>query len=325
LENRIEELTPYYQLHIRGERARRLGEREEQLRFLRQELDLYPGSAAPYSVAWAERNSNHPRRAIELLKTMDPERGSMREFFAYWSVMTDAYHMLGEHEQELREAQRAEPLYPERLVQPLDKQVIALAALGRVREVHSVLDRVETLPSFRFLTPGLVMHHAAMEMRAHGHHADAGPIFDRALASYQARPDDEMESDASQYALAQIYYGAEQWSEARQISESLAKAHPDDTEYQGFLGLVAAHSGDRETALERDEWLAGQRPQFFPSIPIFWRALLAAGLGESERAMTLLREAYDRGLTWRNRHYLYHSFELLYGLQGYQELMRPKD
>ena len=40
--------------------------------------------------------------------------------------------------------------------------------------------------------------------------------------------------------------------------------------------------------------------------------------------MSLLQEAFDRGLTWGNRHPSYHSFEPLYDLPEYQELMRPK-
>jgi tetratricopeptide (TPR) repeat protein len=324
LEPRLEELTPYYQLHIRGERARRIGEREEQLRFLREELDLYPGSVAPYSVAWAERNSNHPRRAIELLSTMDPERGSMREFFSYWGVMTDCYHMLAEHEQELREAQRAEHLYPERLIQPLDRQAGALAALGRVREVNAILDRVETLPAFRSWTPGTVMFRAAMELRAHGHREAAMEIFDRALAWYADRPPEEADTQGRQYDVAQIHYGAEHWQEARRIAEEMVLADPSDLSYQGFLGLVAAHGGDREEALHRAAWLAESRPRFFPSTPLFWRALIASALGDSEDAMSLLQEAFDRGLNWGNWHPRYHSLEPLYDLPVYMELMRPK-
>ena len=324
VEPRLAELTPYYQLHTRGGRAGRLGEREEQLRLMRLELDQYPGSVAAYSVAWAERNSNHPRRAIELLKTMDPERGSMREFFSYWRVMCDSYHMLGEHEEELEEAVRAESLYPERLILPLDRQSVALAALGRVQEVQAILDRVETLPASRSYTPGRVMFRAAMELRAHGHREAAMEVFSRALSWYERRPLSEAQSETYRYDLAQVHYGAENWGEAFRIARELATENPESIEYQGFLGLVSAHAGDRETTLDRVAWLTDNPRGVFDYAPVPWRALIASASGDSDAALTLLKEAYDRWLARGNRHQVFHSFEPLYDLPAYQELMSPR-
>jgi hypothetical protein len=167
------------------------------------------------------------------------------------------------------------------------------------------------------------MRQAGMELRAHGHRQAAEEVFDKALAWLGSRPVQESETAGHRFLLAWTLYGADRWEAARALAEELVAESPESMTYRGFLGLVAAHQGDGVLAEEQARWLAELQPPFFPSSPLVWRARIASASGDLDGAMSLLRQAFDRGFGWSNRHPAYHSFEPLYDLPEYQELMRP--
>jgi hypothetical protein len=74
--------------------------------------------------------------------------------------------------------------------------------------------------------------------------------------------------------------------------------------------VLAARRGDRAAALAADSVLAApSRPNLDPNLdpyadgrPTYWRARIAATLGDRERAVTLLREALQAGLMYPALH-----------------------
>jgi hypothetical protein len=85
-----------------------------------------------------------------------------------------------------------------------------------------------------------------------------------------------------------------------------------------------ARLGDRDGASDVDERLAAiDRPYLYGQTTL-WRARIAAVLGERERAVVLLRNAFAEGLRygiWLHRDI---HFESLSDHAAFQELKRPK-
>jgi len=93
-----------------------------------------------------------------------------------------------------------------------------------------------------------------------------------------------------------------------------------------MLGAVAAHQGDRRTVDLVDQWLASRKGPYLRGEPTFQRARLAAVLGDRERAMALLRLAFDQGFgfDWGLGTHADPDFESLRDYPPFEELMRPK-
>ncbi|UCC74138.1 MAG: hypothetical protein JSV86_06145, partial [Gemmatimonadota bacterium] len=294
------------------------------LRAARQAAELAPAWAvAHYAVALSALRVNRPREAVEVLERIDPERGAMRGWVPYWSVLTAAHHVLGDHRRELEMARRGRRQYPD-LLSTLSYEVEALAALGRVAELSERLDESFTLPPQSGWTPAGVMRRAAIELRAHGHPEAAREVLERAIAWYRARPSDEAATRGRRYGLARALYLAEQWGEAQSLFEGLAAERPESLNYKGYLGVLAARRGEREGALRIEAQLRRlDRPYLFGD-HTYWRACIAALLGERERALSLLRDAFAQGVSYGAYLHAEYDLEPLRDHQPFQELLRPK-
>jgi hypothetical protein len=108
------------------------------------------------------------------------------------------------------------------------------------------------------------------------------------------------------------------------LIEELAAERPDNIDYKGYLGTLAARRGDREEALRISTELESiDRPYLFGS-NTYWRARIASLLGDRERAVALLREAFAQGREYGV--YLHRDMDLepLRDYPPFQELLRPK-
>ena len=247
-----------------------------------------------YSCALGASHVNRPRATIEAL-TGNPEVESLHRKDAqnYWQVLTLAYHQLGEHRNELAAARRARENKPDS-PSALAQEIKALAALGNVAAVQARLDTVVALGREGWFTPAQAMVEAAQELRAHGHPEAAEEIAARAIAWYRARPDEERTTEARRYALGLALYFHRDWADADSLFSGLAAEFPDNEEYPGYLGVIAARRGDRQTA----EALAARLAAVERQLPVpgqtstVWRAKIAALLGDRETAVSLLRDAF---------------------------------
>jgi hypothetical protein len=87
---------------------------------------------------------------------------------------------------------------------------------------------------------------------------------------------------------------------------------------------LAARRGDREGATRIFEELGKiERPYLFGN-HLYWRACIAALLGEKERAVALLKEAFSQGLDYGV--YLRQEIDLepLWDYPPFKDLLRPK-
>jgi predicted Zn-dependent protease len=169
--------------------------------------------------------------------------------------------------------------------------------------------------------PGQLMREVAVELRAHGQAAAADSVFARALGWFAERPSAERRVMAHRITLAGTLYDAGRFDEARRAYEELAAERRreakgfarnnvehlvtdpgDDPFYQGALGALAARRGDSKAAREADRALAALRGPYLAGMPTYWRARIAALLGDHDRALALLRTALQEGRTYLELH-----------------------
>jgi DNA-binding SARP family transcriptional activator len=281
--------------------------------------------------------ANRPRETVETLKNAEWYPSAMHSagLFGieemYWQFLAAGYHMLGDHRRELRVARRGRERFPSALGM-LHLEVGALAALGRVDELYERLDEGLSLPPRQSTFPvpqgassaGQLMMAAAAELRAHGYAEASHAVAHRAIGWYRSLPPEARATDAFRYDLAAAYYVAGRWDLARAMFEQLAEEEPDNINWLGFLGVLAARRGDRDEAMRMSEALVGKASPYDHGREPYWQACIAAQLGERERAMALLRQAYNDGRPFDLR--LHRDVDLapLHGYPPFEELLKPK-
>jgi tetratricopeptide (TPR) repeat protein len=263
----------------------------------------------------------------------------MRDYPPYWEVLTQAHHQLGSYQAELDAALRGRGLHPGH-VPVRYAEARALAALGRSDDATRRLDAVLDLPPDPIYTSGELMWLLGRELRAHGQESAALAMFARALGWYDARPGAEHASAAVRGRRAEALYATGRSDEARRLFEQLAAERPGEpnpggdkgslglarlgeVDYQGYLGALAARRGNRAAALAADSALAVWRGRYLLGRHSYWRARIAALLGERERSIALLRQALQEGRTYLVVHAEADFFGLT-DLPAFQELVSPK-
>jgi len=328
------QLTPLERHMTDWLEARLQGDLTTEIRAMRLAVEAAPGwEALRYNLGQYAVITNLPREATHIIEQIDPAHAEMQGWYPYWIYLAAAYHMLGEYRQELKVAQRARVQYPA-LLFTYAIEARAFAALGRIDEVNQKIEESLTLPyQGQFITtgegapnatPAELMRIVAGELREHGHPAAALEVLERAVRWYQNRPPEEAASTAHRYGLGRTLYQAERGEEARVLFEQLASEDSTLIDYQGFLGTLAARSGEVEKARQIAERLQQtKRPYLFGS-HTYWRARIAALLGEHERAMVLLRNAFAQGYWYSPDILSDMDLESLRGYSSFQELLRPK-
>jgi tetratricopeptide (TPR) repeat protein len=275
--------------------------------------------------------TNRPQEALDVLEDASEwyvpalrTRGWDGIVQISWDMLTAAHHMLGDHRRELRAAREASDEYPAYLG-ALRQEVQALAALGRVAEVQERLQRALEYPPQPDWTAGGVMLTASAELRAHGHRDASLRSAERAVAWHRSRPAEEAAGRRHRFMLGNAHYLAEQWEDAEDVFGGLAEEFPRDPNYRGFLAVLAARRGDREEALRLSSGLAQLASRFDFGREPYWQACVASLLGEPERAMVLLREAYAAGRLVTLALHRDVDLEPLWDYQAFREFVRPKE
>ena len=339
-------LTPIMRRRLDGLRALNDGRLEELYIIWRDIVTLSRGNAddlmkAGRAACWV----NRPREAVERFRA-----GRSTAFlrtsnaFGVNDLMhwTGALHVLGEHEEELKEARWGRDLYPHVLnVRALEAR--ALVALGRIDEVEKLVEEIPASSSEWVYarccvangTPGYVMLSAAEELRTHGHREESLKMAGRAADWYHSRIGEDARSEDTRSGLGIALYEAERWGEARALFSALAAEHPDSIPYKGRLGTLAARQGDRPTAQRIAQELRGLERPYSYGNQLTRGARILALVGDKEGAVALLREALARGLGLDSdltRIYGYglafsHNMDLesLHGYPPFEELIKPKD
>lgn len=115
------------------------------------------------------------------------------------------------------------------------------------------------------------------------------------------------------------------WGEAELVLQ-IVDSDPSGFRVRALTALLAARQGDPTTARQIADSLAAiDRPYLFGE-PTFWRARIAAVLGDDEGALDLLHQSLREGREGEGWHQLHvaRDFDGLLGQEGFQELLRPR-
>jgi predicted Zn-dependent protease len=135
-------------------------------------------------------------------------------------------------------------------------------------------------------------------------------------------------TEALRFERAEAYLAAGYMDSARVIAEQLHRVRPQSGEYAGLLGELAARRGDRDEAGRIDRLLTTFDGAFERGQATYWRACIAALLGERDRAVDLLARALDAGYVYPARYLDVHiepSFTTLRTDPRFQRLVRPTE
>jgi len=306
----------WLQAYLQGDYETDLRVAREIVSFSRTQLWMYVNGL--YAV-W----SNYPREAVSVLSRYDPYAPTYTDWTpSFWGVLTTAHHMLGNHKQELKEARRGRKQFPERLWM-LVNEVDALAALGRIKDLQNLFEESKTLPPQSGYSPGSIILDAGRELRAHGYKEDSIRVLNQALQWFESRPAQEKASVGNRYSQATTLYILGRWAEARTLFEGLHGDVPANIGYLGYLGSIAVRLGDKDVALKVTQQLEEDKRPYLFGGPTFWRARIAALLGDKEGAVNLLRQATKQGYAYPSLH-LCEDFESLADYPPYVQLMKPR-
>jgi tetratricopeptide (TPR) repeat protein len=270
---------------------------------------------------------NRPREAVSILESLNPDRGALSGRSGYYNWLTNAYHLLDQHERELAVARRARQRFPMN-VATLRMELLALAALGRSREVSERLSEIDAFPPDPIRQPAPVMREVALDLAAHGDTVGARVVLVRLLAWHASRPAPEQTTESLRFERAQAYLAAGYIDSARVIAEQLHRARPQSAQYAGLLGELAARRRDSDDAGRIDRLLSTFDGPFERGKATYWRACIAALLGERDRALDLLARALDAGYVYPARYLDVHiepSFSALRTDPRFQRLLRPTE
>jgi TolB-like protein len=292
---------------------------------------LYPKSTyARFMHGLYSVSADRPREGLSALLGLDPARDlsfiSDSGKALYFRDVTEAYHLLGEHQAELRVAEEFAKRNPERLA-GVYFQIRALAALGRGQAVLARLDAAADLPadsaSLNSLTPGRVAVAGARQLLANGDSDAARTAARQAVAWYRSRSADERDTQESRLFLSRALELYGEYDTAETLLAGLASEDTANVNYMGELGVLAARRGDRVAVDSIDRALAGLRT---PSARdgTHYRAAMAAILGNRDRAVALLRSERIREAR-ANMLSPDPAFESLRGYPPFEALLRPMD
>lgn len=317
---RTDILTPWENSTLANSQARCASDWEEHNRLMRARLQLQPGSShVRWVLAVGYRANGEPARSVALLAALNPERDlgwmSDRGKVLYWRELTAARHALGDFDGELADATRlarggGAPLTAAylgaRALAGRHRPSEALAALEPVDALHPepalVAGTTGRMRPREVATPGWVLYQVATELVAHGAAAEGRIAAERALAWLARRADAGPLSTEQRFVLAHTLVLLGRAAAGRALLDTLVRQDSASVELRGALGAAAAAAGDRATAAGIAASLTAQPPRFPLGMPTFYRARIAALLGDSARALDLLEglphnaHPYDLGL-----------------------------
>jgi serine/threonine-protein kinase len=218
---------------------------EDGTRAFRSVVEAAPQSEWLYMLAWAAMAENKPALAVRSLERLDPDRGWMREWPAYFGVLAEAHHYLGQYDAELVAARRGRERFPMTLSLLL-AEVRALAALNRTDELALALASVSYASAM--VRGGLpVFEEFIRELRVHGHRAQSESLADRLLAELAVFEEQSAQKNAVR-ARFEILWAAERVQEAEPLLEQLLARGSPDRRLLEMRVQVAAARGRRAEA-----------------------------------------------------------------------------
>lgn len=276
-----------------------------------QDAQVYLAQASMATRRYAE--------ARDVLHRMDRRSGWLKDLSQLWQWDLDAHRLLGDEQGALNEWTRL------RTDMPADYRlcnagVIVQASMGREREVDALIDECAALSGAPASKDRMYLT-AGRAFRSRGY-ADASR---RAFAhSIEALRASSLTDARRTRAIGFVQCELQQWSAAYEaLRANIDTANAGD---RVTLAVVAAHVGDTALVMVTLAWIDGwkaegpQRGQ-----DDLARAFIYTALGDTDRAITLLRDAANSGSApaW-TAWYIRFELDPLRRDARFAELIRPR-
>ena len=315
LEARRATLAPYEREPLDVLAAQLRGDNAEVYRLARDGYRRLPSTEGRYITGTFALRTNRLEEAARVLGGMENELIRGRSL-GFHRSLTLALHYSRQYRQELDAAREARRRFPDELEAVL-WEARALVGLDRIDDAVATVDRGLTLAP-RSWSPGFLLLQAGLELRFHGHPRLAERTLRRGLDWYRSAAG----STDLRYSMARALLWLDRADSALVVFRDLAAEDPASLDRLGYLGLTAAAAGEVGEARSADQRLAAWSEPYVRGRHLYWRATIAARLGEKARATALLRDAVSQGVYYD---LLHENEELrpLWDFPAFQELLEP--
>ncbi|MFC1662113.1 hypothetical protein ACFL3S_11805 [Gemmatimonadota bacterium] len=321
---RVGEMNRFERIDMEGGCALTRRDYRTALMYARRMLEFLPNSIGDVGVSLLALN--RPREAVHAFLQRDPHANEETWNWtpAIWRRLGQAYHLLGEFEEELEVARDLRENFPDDPGERgFEVAIPALAALGRLEELEEMVK--ERNLRARPGTEPFWLDFAAAELDAHDQPEAAARFWERQLELWRSQPDPVEGSPAGrwhEWYAGLAFLALDRAEEARLLFELYAGTYPMHS--LGAVGIVEARLGNRPEAERISQRLADwDEPSLFGE-NTFLRAAVHANLGNRELAVQLLEQAVAGGYhDWM----VLHRAPILKPLRGYppfEEFMRPR-
>ena len=181
------------------------------------------------------------------------------------------------------------------------------------------------------------MSATASEFRAHGHHEAADEMAARSVKWYETHRSTLQEESGSfatelwmigypdeRKSLANALWMVGRWHDIDNLIVWPIDTGPSEYQLAGWLGVIAAIKGDDDLAMQVSDDLPVSDSPRAVAWGRYWQACIAAHLGEKDRAVELLAEAFSKGYPFSVRLHSSMDLEPLWDYPPFQELIEPK-
>jgi tetratricopeptide (TPR) repeat protein len=289
-------LSEYDQLQVDYLAARLASDGSRAVDAARRAVQLAPESRAAYNLARDLVSMDRAAEARQVLERIHPDRGLMKGWPSYWTQLTHARHLMGDHAAELQAARAMRERFPDSRV-ALVLEARALAALGRFARLDSLLAHTASLPAGTYWSHAAALVVAGEESIVHQDSTRGLRHLTTAVAWLRQELQTDPGRRDHRYWLGSALYDLAQWRAADSVFSSLSREFPDRVDYRGLASLARARNADRNGALR----LLGDPPRYARAEHTTYRARLMAVLGDTAAARALRSRMLDEvgsGFAW---------------------------
>ncbi|HET7710442.1 MAG TPA: protein kinase, partial [Thermoanaerobaculia bacterium] len=269
-------------LHVEAELR---GDADASLATSQEFMRVTPGSSeSPLLVASTALAVGRPRLALEVLKSVDPNRGMNLGGAFYWFYKAGALNALKQHKQALDVANQGLRRFPANAILNTIKGE-ALIGLGRHDQLDDLIRNAPAGRSPKPVAQARRARHFASVYLTLGDRARATRIASTWLPRILSFADTSASATMSRISLL-LTLG--RWKDASPLVRNAIAQHPHDKyaqmEMRSIAGVIAARMADTAEAKKIEAEIGAARGKFDNGFSKWMRARIAAHLGERDRA-----------------------------------------
>jgi tetratricopeptide (TPR) repeat protein len=288
----------------------------------RRLIELLPASEWLYLHGVASLAHNRPRAAMQTLLRADPDRGWLRNWRAYWLMLSLSAHYAGDLQRSLDAARTGFARDPKDWG-ILEEIGGAQAALGITTELDSLAVIAATIANERQLGAVGPRIYWGRELRAHGFEDSAREQFAKAVDTYERLTAEEQARPRFRAHYGLALYEAQRYGEALAVFRELAVSEAGDIEDRVHAAVTALRLGDAAEARALvGEVLASDDPYRYELAAWLWTEL-----GHPEEATAAFRRQAELprpNVQWQHLHEYDWVRRLAREHPPFAELIRPK-